>query len=69
MAISRSIHKIRPTLDIVGASLLAMVCQSTLMPLTHHREPARSYKGSVFTFDISSGAIHDSAAPRRDYRR
>ncbi|EJM83871.1 hypothetical protein PMI33_04130 [Pseudomonas sp. GM67] len=29
----------------VGVSLLAMVCQSTLMWLTHHREQARSYRG------------------------
>ncbi|POA77906.1 hypothetical protein C1890_13590 [Pseudomonas sp. DP16D-R1] len=31
----------------VGASLLAMECQSPCLLLIHHREQARSYRGCV----------------------
>ncbi|POA80654.1 hypothetical protein C1890_01300 [Pseudomonas sp. DP16D-R1] len=34
----------KSTLSTVGVSLLAMVCQSTPMCMTFHREQARSYR-------------------------
>jgi hypothetical protein len=42
-----ALRPLQTQLTFVGASLLAMERQSTVMQLTHHREQAGSYRGAV----------------------
>ncbi|MVW85070.1 hypothetical protein EI969_03780 [Pseudomonas sp. PB101] len=75
MAISRSIHEIRPTLGyIVGASLLAMVVNDDAYRL----EKCVAFQliasklaptGGGSRFESFTRSSYDPTAPRRDHRR